>query len=141
MNKKDYETLTNCIETAKRDDGSEYKRKKEETPEHIKTIVQDVMYENDQHDFELDYDIMDDALMFLSEIELKDLSPDIDIYEYDNEFASIYTATRLSYLNVWTQDEISEKQKEFECDIAEACAVWYNEQVTNVIHALIAKIT
>lgn len=51
-----------------------------------------------------------------------------DIY-YENESASVYTADRLGYLNATNQEEITQKMKEFGCDIQTACAVWYDDMV------------
>jgi len=144
MNKKDYSVLVDCIETAKRDDDTEYKRIKEDTPKHIKDMVQNIMFENDNHSFDLDYDIMNSALMFLYDVDLKDIKEsgdEVDERMYENEYASVYTQTRLGYMNIWNEDEITEKLKEYDCDIQTACAVWYDEAVRSVINQLIDKIT
>ena len=140
MNKKDYKILVDCLETRKRDNGDEFICRKDGTPEHIISIMQDVMYANDNHNFDLDYKIMNDALMELSEIEFADLA-EYEVHESESEYASVYTGERLSYMNMWNQDEISEVMKEYSTeDIATACAIWYDNQVKTVIQQLIDKI-
>lgn len=61
---------------------------------------------------------------------------------YENECASVYTAERLSYLNNWNQEEISQKLREFggDTDIATACAIWYDDMVRGVMERLKAYI-
>lgn len=139
MNKKDYKILVDCLEQKERDDGEKFYCRKEGTPKHIETIMQDIMFENDNHDFDLDYEIMNDALNVLYDVDYKDLK-DLDIYENSEEYASVYTTTRISYLNMWTQDEISEVLKECECDIQTACAIWYDRQVETILQELLTVI-
>ena len=140
MNKKDYKILVDCLETRKRDNGDEFICKKDDTPKHIVDIIHDVMFENDNHDFDLDYKIMDSALIELSEVEFEDLA-EYEVHESESEYASVYTGERLTYLNMWTQDEISDVAKEYSTeDIATACAIWYDNQVKTVIQQLIDKI-
>jgi len=62
--------------------------------------------------------------------ELNDKQLTLDtIAETMDGFASVYTGTRLSYLNHWNQSEISDLLKDFNIDIADACAYWYDNQV------------
>lgn len=139
MTKKDYETLVNCVEQRKRDNDDEFYCLKDNTPEDIKRLLQDAVYENDQHDFDLNYEMLNDALNELNEVEFEDLAR-YDVYDSESEFASVYTAVRLGYLSIWNQDEITEKLKECECDIQTACAVWYDEQVKQLIQTIKDKI-
>ena len=136
MNKKDFTTLVNCLEQRTRDDGTKYICRKDDTPAKILLIIQEIMFKNSTHNFDLDYEIFSDALNVLHDVDYKDLE-NFDIYENTEEYASVYTAVRLSYLNNWTQNEISDKQKEYGCDIETACAVWYDEQVLNIINELV----
>lgn len=79
--------------------------------------------------FELDYPIMNDACNAVNEVEFKDLA-EKDFFE-DGEYASVYTAERLSYLTMNNQAEISEILREYgtDVDIATASAVWYDRKV------------
>lgn len=83
--------------------------------------------------FELDYEIMSDACSLITDNcnDIQELQ-DADFYELSSDSASVYTATRLSYLTIQTQDEVSEISKEYECDIATAAAVWYDQKVASV---------
>ena len=144
MDKKDFKELVDCLETRKRDSGEEFICRKDGTSEKITDIVHDVMYENTNNNFDLDYEIMDKALMFLSEFELKEIEESrdkVDERSYENEYASVYTGQRLSYLNNGNEPEIYDKQKEYESDIQTACAVWFDDQVRTVINGLLDKIT
>jgi hypothetical protein len=132
ISQKDYAILTDSIELRKKDNGNEYYCRKDNTPKYIETILTDTVFAIDQecHSLDLAYTILNDVINELAEIELKDL-PEYDIYENQTEFASVYTATRLEYLNMWNNEEITQKVKECECDIQTACAIWYDEQVIN----------
>jgi hypothetical protein len=86
--------------------------------------------------FDISYDMMSDAV--------NNLPSTMDDYDsdsiYENEQASIYTKTRLAYLTIYNQEEITQKVKEYGCDIATACAFWYDEQVQNMFFALISEL-
>ena len=139
MNKKDFTTLVNCLEQKTRDNGDKFYCRKDNTPSKIVVAMQYIMFKNDNHDFDLNYEIMNDALNELYDQDFKDLS-DYDVYNSESEYASVYTSERLSYLNNWTEDEITEVMKEYECDIQTACAIWYDQQVKNIITELLAVI-
>jgi hypothetical protein len=65
------------------------------------------------------------------DLENTDIGND-DIF-YDMECASVYTAERLGYLNIWNESEISDKMKELGIEsIQTACAVWYDDMVRSV---------
>lgn len=107
----------------------------EALPEEVQKAIRDIQHKlNEQTGtFELDYEIMADACgIVTNDITL----PEADFYELANDSASVYTGTRLSYLNISNQEEISEKAKEYGCDIATACAVWYDEQVATACELL-----
>jgi hypothetical protein len=80
---------------------------------------------------DLSYEICARACDLISESEVDELGESEDMF-YESESASVYTDERLKYLNIYNQDEISEKQKEFDCDIQTACAVWYDDMVRSV---------
>lgn len=82
-----------------------------------------------------DYQIFSEACDVVAEVyeTRKDKSRDeaeIDIYESDMEYASVWTQERLGYLNMWNEEEISEVMKQgIFTSIADACAYWYDKQV------------
>ena len=93
--------------------------------------------------FELDYEIMQSACSIVGDLtleEVKKSSEEGNSYELADNAASVYTGTRLAYLNIYNQDDISVKMKEYNCDIATACAVWYEDMTALVIEMLIAYI-
>lgn len=142
MNEQDYKILVDCIELAKRSDETEFYRMKEATPEHIEAALREALFElnDDVNSLDLTYQIANSALNVLYEVEYKDL-PAFDVYEHDGEYASVYTADRLGYLNSANQQEISDKIREYDCDdIATAAAIWYDEKVKELVAALKAKI-
>ena len=59
---------------------------------------------------------------------------------HETETASVYTSTRLSYLNQSNQYDITEVLKECSCDIATACAIWYDRKVAEACEELVAYI-
>lgn len=84
---------------------------------------------------DLDYEIFSDACDLVRELydENKDWSDEAitdAIYDRASDSASVYTAARLAYLNIWNQDEISDTMREYNTDdIATACAIWYDRQI------------
>lgn len=84
---------------------------------------------------DIDYETFSRACDIVSEI--YEETPEADnekieegIYERASDSASVYTSTRLEYLNIWNQDEISDIMREYGTeDIATACAIWYDRQV------------
>lgn len=87
--------------------------------------------------FELDYDIMRDACYAVSELDENGLES-ADANELAEDTASVYTAARLSYLNVNNQAEISDILNEYDgLDIADAAAEWYQRQVSTAVQMLI----
>lgn len=98
-------------------------------PEELKEI-----YLSNYEVRDIDYETFSMAIDFIADkyADAPEESHDgmeIVIFERDEEFASVYTGMRLSYLNVWNQDEISAMVKENDCTIEAACALWYDKQV------------
>lgn len=85
--------------------------------------------------FELDYEIMNDACNILSGLTLEEIKT-LDVYEASHDSANVYTSTRLSYLNINNQEEISEILKEYGADISDACAIWYEHKVSSALELL-----
>jgi hypothetical protein len=103
------------------------------TESSIHDAIRDIQFNLNQETgtFELDYEIMDDACNIINDnIKNIDELKKADFYELAQDVASVYTATRLSYLNNQNEAEISDIVKEYECDIQTACAIWYERQVT-----------
>lgn len=85
--------------------------------------------------FDLSYEIMAKACDVVSQQDIEELAGDDGFYEAEE--ASVYTAERLSYLNIHNQQDISDKMKEYDCeDIQTACAYWYDEQVRSACEQL-----
>lgn len=84
---------------------------------------------------DIDYETFSRACDIVREV--YDENPDADgdkaaevIYEKAPESANPYTAERLSYLNIWNEQEIADQVHELGgVSIADACAVWYDKQV------------
>lgn len=111
---------------------------KENTSQEIQNIFLD-NYEI--HD--LDYEIFSKACDIIGELSLDELKDEDKASELiqEQEPASVYTADRLAYLNIWNEDEISDMMKEYSISsIAMACAIWYDEQVQSACHLLRAYI-
>lgn len=107
---------------------------KDTTSEELTKVLFDSMKDLDaSHD--LSYEIASRACDIVADI---DLDKDTDDQLADQTPASVYIATRLSYLNAHNQDTITDISKEYDCDIQEACAYWYDNQVRDVARALLA---
>lgn len=101
----------------------------------VKDILMRLIYkENIGGASDLSYQIVADACALVGEVE-----PDnIELAEfYGSDCASVYTSERLGYLNNNNQHEISEKQREYDCDIADACAAWYEDMVVQAAEELL----
>ena len=106
---------------------------KDETPEELKDILKKIIWdERIGGEEDLSYEIVARACDLVADSWEEDEDGTNDDMYYESESASVYTATRLDYLNAWNQEEISQKQKEFDCDIQQACAVWYDDMVRGV---------
>ena len=112
----------------------------ESLPEEFQKAIKDVQYRlhEDTGTFELDYEIMADACSFVGDMDIETLekSDEFNDTVADETFASVYTGARLTYLCNINQDEITSLVKEYGCDIADACAYWYDDKVRNAIYML-----
>lgn len=138
ISKEKFEVLCNSIELKKRDNGQEFYCRKDDLPKDIENAVRDVVFKIDEncHELDLAYKILNNAIGDLCEVDYEDLENFEPTEDYP-EYASVYTAERLSYLNAYNQYEIAEKLKEYSCDdIATACAIWYDEQVRQALEGL-----
>lgn len=104
-------------------------------PEEAHKAILDIQFKLNEETgtFELDYEIMSDACGIVADTDMSELS-EADFYE--NECSSVYTATRLSYINLNNQSDISEIGREYGVDIAEAAAHWYDEKVIRACEML-----
>jgi hypothetical protein len=115
----------------------------DKTPEEVRDFL--VKAQHDVVDiFNLSYTIADSAASILSEIEQEDV---FDYQGYDmggdldeacSDVASVYTSERLSWLCVANESEISDLMSELEIkSISDACAVWYDQKVRQMIEKFI----
>lgn len=111
----------------------------DELPEKFHEAILNIQFKLNEETgtFELDYDIMNDATGIIADncTTPKELE-EADFYEHES--ASVYTSTRLGYLHANNQQDVSDILHEFgkETDIATACAVWYDRQVTRACELL-----
>lgn len=130
MTKKEkIKSLQNAMERSERNDHTEYTYFTDNAPEELRQLFLEHYEVRD-----VDYMVFSDACDIVSDIyqnspEITGREAEEAVYEDYSESASVYTATRLEYLNIWNQDEISEILKEGCEDIATACAIWYDRQV------------
>ena len=93
--------------------------------------------------FELDYEIMKTACDILSDAEKVTKLTDEEhekLLESALDSASVYTSTRLSYLNNNNQAEITDILKEYDSDIQTACAIWYDKMVERAMELLLEEL-
>jgi len=133
--------VANAYERARRDDGTEYTRIKDgpisEDMKHIQFALNEEM-----GTFELDYSIMDDACMVISEncSTVEELGA-LDEYEAANDIASVYTGERLSYLCIANDAEVAEIITEYSLDsVGTGAAIWYDKQVQQAVRLIKAWI-
>ncbi len=106
-----------------RDDGTKFYCFTNKAPEEIK----DIYFENYEVR-DLDYQIFSEACDTVSDIYLQKQEGDFEDQIYENEFASYMTGERLSYLNIWNEEEIGHHIMT-RINISTACAIWYDDQV------------
>jgi hypothetical protein len=134
-----FEVIANAMTTKEKKPDEFIKIYKPELPEDIKNSLINIQHQISDDTgagFELSYEIMDDALTEIGERSFEDMENDDDTGEY----ASVYTAEQLSWLNGNNQSEISDTAKEYNIDIAQACAVWYDEAVRSTIAEVVEYI-
>lgn len=135
MNKKQLKRLNliiDSIDSSKRDNDQVFYFIKPDTQKDIKDFLLEIVYnQNVGGSSDLSYEIIASAVDLLDEDTIETEEDYID-----NDSASVYTYDRLQYLNINNQDEITEVLKEFETDIQNACAYWYDGEVKNVYYQL-----
>lgn len=108
--------------------------------------TKDILIEIQRHSgvgFELSYEIMASACNIVDEVysnaDINQTDEELEEDAFDRTLgcASVYTGERLSWLSNWNQEEITDIMKEYSCDIAGACAIWYDSQVRDMVGELI----
>jgi len=131
---------------SRRIDETLYTHFTDEAPEELKKIYLEHYEVRD-----IDYQIFNTACDIISEVyaneaeqqrENKDERENEEritdcIEEATNDSASLYTSSRLDYLNTWNQDEIAMIVRSAQVDIADACAMWYEQQVKQAAFTII----
>lgn len=135
--KKKIELLEKAMWVRNRDDDASFACFSDEAPEEFIDLFLKHYEVRD-----LDYAIFSDAIDAITESwnavdgDLELLQEWID--DNQNEFASIYNADRLAYLNIWNDEEIATAFKEYDCDsVSMACACWYDNEVMGAIDIII----
>ena len=112
--------------------------------------IQDIQRKLDT-DFDLSYEVMSDACYFISDLSIEEIQKNDDNLSdkiQSLEVASVYTNTRLSWLNCNNESEIMDIIKEYNnyfekgrtsnwISVSTACAVWYDNQVKNAVNKLL----
>jgi hypothetical protein len=132
-NKELFDILSNAYEYKKIGD-REIRVISEKVAKNIKDDLLGIQRDLDVG-FDLSYEITATACGILYDMDFDDLE-NADFYEKSQDTASVYTNERLSVLNCNNQSEISDIQKEYDCDIQTACAVWYEQKVAEACEAL-----
>lgn len=108
--------------------------------EKLKNVLMSIIYDG-EYISETGYKIAYSACSFFDELEEKDFTNLADILEEQlssYEPASIWNDARLSYLDIYNEQDIFETLKEYACDsINLACAIWYDNEVKNAINTII----
>lgn len=91
--------------------------------------------------FDQAYTIVYDAINSIDIEDLQDYEY-IENQEYNSkEFASIYTNTRLQYLTINNQYDITQILRETDCDdIATASSIWYDRVCINILDNIFASL-
>lgn len=130
--KEKFENIAEAMEVKKRADESEYTCFSDKADERLKSIFLE-HYEVRN----LDYKIFSNACDVIADLTLEQLQGEnddsFDIYDVTDNQASYYNSDRLEYLNIWNEEEIADKVRQYECSISEACAYWYDEQVRDAV--------
>ena len=144
MTQENYKLFMNGLEGKERGEDVIY-CKREGLPEEVSELLSSIAFDISEEvgGLDLPYKILNNALE-----ELSDNCEDIkDLADYDSRestpdgFCSVYTWDRLQLLNVHNQADISEVMKEYGYnDIADACAVWYDNQVYDAIDLIKNKL-
>ncbi len=84
---------------------------------------------------DIDYETFSRACDIVGEVygETPEISKDgaeDDAADRADDRASVYTAARLSYINIWNQGEVADIVREYDGqDVADAAAIWYERRV------------
>ena len=114
---------------------------KETCNEEVKNVLMHLIYdENIGGNQNLSYEITAKACEIIGGLNESAFDNENKVQETCNEVASVYISDRLSYLNNNNHLEIYDELKACDCDIQEACAIWYNSKVQEVCDSLIAFI-
>lgn len=122
------ESLKTAMTVKERDDKTEFTCFTDTGPKELKDLFLENFEVRDQ-----DYQIFSKACDLLTKIyadEIKEDDIDDEIYERANECGSVYTSDRLALLNMWNQSEITDHIVPG-LDIATACAIWFDGEVTH----------
>ena len=105
----------------------------------LKSVLMGLIYdENIGGTHDLGYEIVSNAIDILVDNSEDGSLNEDDLMDLCNDSASVYTATRLSYLNPYNESEITNRIKDFDCDIQTACAIWYDNMVYEAVTKLFA---
>lgn len=85
-------------------------------------------------DLEFSYVIMRKACMIIVEnCETDEDIRDIDSIKLSRDTASVWKVHRFSYLTIENEYDILSILHEYNCNISNACAIWYEEKVADAI--------
>lgn len=147
MTKETYNELLNSMDKKERNEGKEdyYTFINDNVAGKLKDYLISLVYSDEgiaSGDNNLNYDILYKAISFIANqgytlAEFKKLSiSDVTAMQSDS-FASIWTNERLSYLNNYNEDSISNIFTEYACSlISDACAYFYNASVETTLYQL-----
>ena len=137
-----YNAIINAYETkeAVNDSRKTIQVIKATTSQEIGDKLVDIQYALDI-DFNLSYEVTSKACDIISSLTIEQIqSPNIDLNELVQNACSVYTWDQLQVLDANNQAEITDIIKEHnsnDVDIACACAIWYDNKVTEALQALI----
>ena len=100
----------------------------------IKDLLLKIIYDDNIGGKNLGYELCYRAIGIIENQSIDELD---DLRDLDIDEASPYTSNRLGYLNIFTEGEISEIINEYNCGIGDACAIWYNNMVQDVMMMLV----
>lgn len=105
----------------------------------LKSVLMGLIYdENIGGTHDLGYEIASQAIDILVDNSEDGSLDEDDLMDLCTDSASPYNNTRLSYLNIFNEHEITDRIKDFSCDINTACAIWYDNMVYEAVTKLFA---
>lgn len=145
MTKKTYTTLLDAMDRKERNEGKgDYYSYIQTEDKDIKDFLINLVYSDDgiaTGDNNLNYDVLYDAIAYMGNFTLSEFKK-LDVVDtiqsnMGDGFASVYTYDRLQYLNINNEYEIMHALQEYSCrSISEACAVFYDQSVTDTVYML-----